>query len=67
MGLDPGTPGSHPEPKADTETTEPPGHPLLSFLNQATSVVFLKNKEKVILDYAQRKTKVTGFMTENTE
>ena len=27
VGLDPGTPGSHPEPKTDTLTPEPPRNP----------------------------------------
>ena len=32
-GLNPGTPGSHPEPKADAQpTAKPPGHPYFILL-----------------------------------
>ena len=31
VGLDPGTPGSHPEPKADPQTLSHPGVPILTF------------------------------------
>lgn len=32
VGLDPSTPGSCPDPKADIQTTEPPRHPILLLL-----------------------------------
>ena len=32
MGLDPGTPGSHPRPKADTKSLSHPGIPFCTFL-----------------------------------
>ena len=32
VGLDPGTPGSHPEPKADTQLLNHPGIPISDFL-----------------------------------
>ena len=32
VGLDPRTPGSNPEPKADALTAEPPRHPSFFFL-----------------------------------
>ena len=32
MGLNPGTPGSHPEPQADAQPLSHPGVPLATFL-----------------------------------
>ena len=41
MGLDPGTPGSQPEPKADTQSLSPPGAPSdLCFIDHLTSWAF---------------------------
>ena len=33
-GFDPGTPGSHPEPKADTQLLSQPGVPLVNKLKK---------------------------------
>ena len=34
VGLDPGTPGSHPKPKADAQPLSHPGNPFFYFLNE---------------------------------
>ena len=36
VGLDPGTPGSHPEPKAEAQPLSHPGIPLTPFLRSAS-------------------------------
>ena len=41
MGLDPGTPGSRPEPKADAQLLSHPGVPGCQYLNNHTHNVLL--------------------------
>jgi len=36
VGLDPGTPGPRPEPKAGAQPTEPPRRPVYNFLKEVT-------------------------------
>ena len=38
MGLDPGTPGSHPEPKADTQPLSHPRIPVLSLIDKTDNI-----------------------------
>ena len=44
LGLDPGTPGSHPEPKADAQPLSHPGVPIRLFLK---CTIFISNIYKV--------------------
>ena len=44
MGLNPGTPGSHPEPKADIQPLSHPGVPFFCILKQDLYVVYFKKQ-----------------------
>ena len=44
MGLDPGTPGSHPEPKAGAQPLSPPGAPLFCILSDGAAVPLLHDE-----------------------
>ena len=50
MGLDPGTPGSHPEPKADAQSLSHPGVPIVYFTIDFTVFeLYLINKNNAFL------------------
>ena len=44
VGLDPRSPGSHPGPKGDTQTAEPPRHPNLKIFNESLLLSILQQK-----------------------
>ena len=52
MGLDPGTPGPHPGPKAGTKLLSHPGIPRIKLLNISSSVI------QVLIQLEQRTKKV---------
>ena len=50
MGLDPGTPGSHPEPKADAQPLSHPGAPNKVIFEELASSTLLQNHSIWICD-----------------